>query len=278
MVGTYLLAPNTTTHPDAFPRIGTIIANPKKPLKTLLSPQHVPVTLTNTANLDLTTTADLSLGASVWTDFFQVARARLATTHNTTSQSAFTAPVLSTVYMKQYPSDEDAVVIAENPIVQAAMHAGIRGRDPVYMLTGLKITKGLALEVEHSSSRSAEAGVSAPLTEEVSAGADTGVAKTTSYRQAAQTSEDDSNDVVFAYQLHIIAPKGWLRWRKYSIDMYQPKAALLHSQQNVEDQQVETRLVSLEDLEAFAEDNEDQPPHVEQLPEGDTVTNLVSFM
>jgi hypothetical protein len=104
--------------------------------------------------------------------FFQVAQARLATTRNTTSRSSFTGPVLSTVYMEQYPSDEDAVVIAQNPIVQAAMHAGIRGRDPVYILTGLKVTKGLALELEHSSSMSAEAGASAPLTEEVSAGAE----------------------------------------------------------------------------------------------------------
>jgi hypothetical protein len=58
------------------------------------------------------------------------------------------------------------------------MYAGIRGRDPVYMLTGLKVTKGLALELEHSSSMSAETEASAPLTKEVFAGADTGVAKT----------------------------------------------------------------------------------------------------
>jgi hypothetical protein len=262
MVGTYLLAPDTTTHPNAFPELGTVIANPCKPLKALLSPQQKPLTLTNTRNLDLATTADIGLEGSAWANFLQVAHARLSASHATTARSTFTAPVLSTVYMKRYPSDEEATAIAAKPVVQATMHAGIRGRTPVYMLTGLKIARGLALRLEHSSSRSTEAGVAATLTEEVSAGIDGTHTRGTSYCQTAESSEDEANDVVFAYQLHIIAPKGWLWWRKHSADLYQPKAAMLHQEQNAGEEQVETRLATLEDLEASAEDDEDELPNI----------------
>jgi hypothetical protein len=267
MAPTYLLAPNTTTHPDGFPKIGTIIADPLQPFKTLLAPEKQIQLLAHTRNLELTTITGQTLNASIWAEVFQAARARLTAGQERSTRSHFTAPTLSTKYMQQYPTDEDAALVAAMPVIRATMNAGIGGHDPVYMITGLKVARGFGLEIERSSSKSASAGASVPLDTEVSAGLDAGGSKTKAYYQAGKSSEDEVNDIVFAYQLHVIARKGWLH-KRYLADLHEPKGALLHEgKQSTRDEELETRFASLEDVQAFAEDNEEDPPRAEEILE-----------
>jgi hypothetical protein len=132
------------------------------------------------------------------------------------------------------------------------MNAGLLGRDPVYMITGLKIAKGFHSTQEQSRRIHGEAGGNIPITEQVSAGAEVAGERGTQYSYSSRT----ESDIIFAYQLHVIAEKGW-RNKRVAIDDFVPKGGLLHKddEEKVESE-VDAAEATKEDLLEVVEDKE----------------------
>ncbi|GME27914.1 hypothetical protein BGZ63DRAFT_404793 [Neofusicoccum parvum] len=160
---------------------------------------------------------------------------------------------LETVYFQSDPTDEEASGYAKDGKVQAAMKAGMFGAQPVYMITGLKIAKGFRLTSETASTRAGNVGAGIPVTGEVSAGADVGFSR----GKMVQDSLRAGSDIIFAYQLHAIAEKGW-RHRRIEVDLYTPKSAFLSKdEEKVSGKPFEAGMATATDLLELAEENED---------------------
>lgn len=87
---------------------------------------------------------------------------------------------------------------------------------------------------------------------QVSSGVSLGTEISASSTDDVQQSHRSSQDIVLAYQLHIITHKGWRRNKHVEITVYKPKAAFLNEQDGaVKEEPVETNAASEEDVCAF---------------------------
>ncbi|RSM08256.1 hypothetical protein CDV31_008264 [Fusarium ambrosium] len=203
---TYLLAPNFTLEPDGPIRIGNIIADPFRPTKPLSSPLEPPLTATHTDfECSFTRERSKSLNGSVWAQFLQTASAKVGSGVSKALLSEYTMDSLETTRLKQDLSDEEADLRAREPMVKAAIESGLSGTAPVYMITGLKIAKGFRLNKSATSTREGNVSAGIPITEEVGAGADFSASSSRSTGESLRA----SSDIIFTYQLHVIAQKGW---------------------------------------------------------------------
>lgn len=156
-----------------------------------------------------TTTRGRSLNASIWATFLQSASANVGGEKAKDITEKYSmASGIETKYFE--PTDDEVTArVQQSAKVSAAMDSGLFGQKQVYMITGLKIAKGFAYESSTSSSIAGNVGGSAPLTPggEVSLGAEAGA----SSRKEMQTSYKTGPgiDIIFAYQVHEIATKGW---------------------------------------------------------------------
>lgn len=258
MERTYLLSPNLTTHPDDFPAIGTIIADPFVPLKPLSVAPSKAETSTHNTTLELETSRDFAADVDIWAQALQTVNLNFGGGANNKASTKYGVESLDTVSLKHHPTDEEATQRAKDPQVHATMRASIVRRSPVYMITGLKIARGVSRTITVSKGQHGDAAVSVPVSDQVSAGAKAHMAAETGYLQATHASTDPENDIVFAYQLHVIVEKG-RKNKKISIDRYAPKAAMLHHDEKEEgvEERYEASPATIQDLRAFAEESED---------------------
>ena len=165
---------------------------------------------------------------------------------------------VETLYFE--PTDEEVTArVAANDRIRAAMSSGLFGHTPVYMITGLKIAKGFALEQSASTSARAQVGGSAPVDPTgatASMGAEAGRESGRGEKSAFRMGEEA--DIIFAYQCHIITRKGrW--WQKSGGEMeanlYRPKQAFLGEEDEEGGAEiVEATAATREVLEAEDED------------------------
>jgi len=228
---TYILAPNFTYHPDTSIRLGDIIQyadEPTKPLNRVPKSELKPTETHNDYENELGNTDGSSLKGGIWATFLEKASAKIGGSTSDQLLAKYTIKRLQTIYFKEQPTDEEAEARILDKKVKAAINAGKLRKNPVFMITGLKIARGFKQTTTASSTREAEAGVEAPITESVGGGADVKYSqeKTTDHKH--QTGQD----IIFAYQLHIITHKGWLHWFQtdVSIDLYKTSlaASFLH--------------------------------------------------
>lgn len=271
---TYLLAPNFTLEPDGPIRIGNIVADPFCPTKPLSTPLKPPITAIHT-NFECSFSRDnnKSLHGSVWAQFLQTANANISGGVSRATLSEYTIDSLETIRIKEDPSDEEAAERVKESKVQAAIKAGLSGAAPVYMITGLKVAKGFRLNKSVTSTREANIGASFPITAEVGAGTDI------SALRAKVTSESSrsGNDIIFAYQLHVIARKGW--WHKrVEIDVYAPKSAFLNNEERaVKEEEVTAKSTTHLRLLEVAEENEHDSVKTLEALDGDEACICIAF-
>ncbi|KAM6529685.1 hypothetical protein FALCPG4_007814 [Fusarium falciforme] len=271
---TYLLAPNFTLELDGPIRIGNIIADPFRPTKPLSSPVEPPLTATHTDfDCSFTRESSKSLNGSVWAQFLQTASAKVGGGVSRAVLSEYTMDSLETMRLKQDLSDEEAELRAREPKVKAAIESGLSGTAPVYMITGLKIAKGFHINKSATSTREGNLGAGIPITEEVSAGADFSTSSSRSTGESLQS----GSDIIFAYQLHVIARKGW--WKKrVEADVYAPKAAFLNiGKQPGEEVEVAAGTSTALDLLEIAEENEDESVQTLEAKDGDEDCVCIAF-
>ncbi|KIW11594.1 hypothetical protein PV08_10895 [Exophiala spinifera] len=235
---TFILAPNFSFSPDTSICMGDIVQDPSDPTRPLSSsPRAELETATHTDyDAELTKSASTGVGGGVWATFLQgVASLKLYGEVKKETATSYTIDRLETVYFKRQPTDEQASRWTLEPRVAAAIDAGLVRKKPVYLVSGLKIARGFRLSRgASSSSHRAGVGAEAPVAAltgggVVGVGADVDVERARSEEQSWRSDED----VVFAYQLHVIAQKGWRREntkgknRRADVRVYKSKAAFL---------------------------------------------------
>jgi hypothetical protein len=159
---------------------------------------------------------------------------------------------LETIRIKDDPTDEEATELLKVPKIQATVSAGLYGSAPVYMITGIKIAKGFRLISQTMRTHKTQLGASTPITETIGAGADVQSSRTVAAEDVARS----GSDVIFAYQLHVIAQKRW--WRKQiSVDAYAPRSAFLGEDAKItKKEEAAAGFATVEQLLNAAEENE----------------------
>jgi hypothetical protein len=243
----YILAPNFSYQVNGSIQIGNIIADPFRPTKPLSSLDP------NTAAPEIVTTTELkpsirhvdnnSIHGSVWAQFLNVAGGHIgaSSSHDILTQYDFDS--LDTTYLKHDPTEAEVEPRLRSGRVEAVMNAGLFGKQPVYMITGLKVAKGFSLKKQFVTKRDGGFGVSVPITDQVGLGGDIGRGHGTEIEETSCS----ANDIIFAYQLHVIKLRG-RRTQTTNVDIYTPKAALLHDDIKNEDSEITAMPVNQEDI------------------------------
>ncbi|KAF2851861.1 hypothetical protein T440DRAFT_467122 [Plenodomus tracheiphilus IPT5] len=271
---TYLLAPNFTFEPDGPLRIGSIIADPLRPTKILHSFQTNP-TIAKHVDLDgcYARTDSRAVHGEIWAQFLQTASLDLHIDVSQDVQTQYTMDSLITLRLKEDPTDEEATNLVQHPKIKATINAGLTGSAPVYMITGLKIAKGFKMVRRSERFQEGIFQASIPVTEQLSAGAESGLSRRVGVEDASQS----SSDIIFAYQLHIIAQRKW--WSKQpSVDLYAPKAAFLsETKPATEENEFGIAAIMPQQVLDIAEENEDERPEVVTLSDGEQNCVCISF-
>ena len=242
---TYLLAPNFNFKPSGPIRLGNIIADPLRPHRILTSvdvevlnnPHRYPrIERVSEFSRTVARGKGHDVSIALWTRFLQVVGGSVSGERATHVSAEYTMESLVTEYFVQDPDPAEIATRVAEPRVQAIMGGTRFSRaQPVYMINGLKIAKGLAGRREVSQRLSGSVDGAATLTPagEVSIGAQV--------KGGADTDERDEwiagEDVVFAYQLLKIVFKGRGAKKLAEVDEFVPKSAILG--QDVDDVEVD---------------------------------------
>lgn len=260
---TFILAPNFhltfDTSSSLYPWLGNIIPDPLNPTRRTLDklpPDRLPQNTVSVQEEDnvYTATKGRTLNASIWANFLQTASAKAGGEVEREETIRYSMKGgIETRYFE--PTDEEVTRrVAESARIRAAMNSGLFGRQPVYMITGLKIAKGFEFESDVSSGAAGTAGGSVPVAPEgeASLGAELGGSATR--KEGASWKMGGGQDIIFAYQVHIIAAKGWREMRKrIEVDVYHSKQAFLGKRDDGDDfNTMEATVASKELLESEA--------------------------
>lgn len=225
---TYILAPNFQYKPSGPIQLGNIIADPfypTKPLSTLPEDVKPPIESVLEYNHEISKEEGRTVGISFWTHFLAHVGADVDLTRGRDTLQQYSITQLETRYLRDEPLDDDADLARRlrEPRVQAAVSAGLFGRRPVYLVTGLKIARGFSLQTQLRRSVGSGIGAEVPVVNLVS----TGVRVNNERRDGFTNSFTASDEaIVFAYQLHKIRPPG--RKQGPVVDVFRSEAAFLH--------------------------------------------------
>ena len=270
---TYLLAPNFTFEPDGPIRIGIIIADPFHPTKSLHIPTTKPAVAKHT-DLDVTHARQKSRSHhhSIWAQFFSTASANIRAGASSDVHTQYTMNSLETIRMKEDPTDKDAAELLNIPEIKATVSAGLMGFAPVYMITGIKIARGFRLSTRTSQTHDAQLGGSVPITDTLGAGGE----MSGSRRVVVEDSLHSGSDIIFAYQLHVVAPKRW--WRRLENNVYTPSAAFLsENEESGREGEATARSATVELLMRAAEEEENDTVKESEVIDNDSVCECLLF-
>lgn len=272
---TYILAPNFQYKPSGPIQIGNIIADPFRPSKPLSTPAEADKPVIESVleySHEITKEEGRSVGVSFWTNFLTHIGTGVDVTRGSDSLQQYSISELETQYLRDEPLDDDADISRrlKEPRVQSAINAGLFGKRPVYMVTGLKIARGFSLRTKLSKIIGGGIEAEAPIVTFVS----TGVRVTNERRDGIANSFTASSEaIVFAYQLHKIQPRS--RKQTTVVDIFQSESAFLHDDDE-EGTDAESEEISIEmATDATLIDDEDEAVLIkktELVDEGTGVT------
>ncbi|KAF4984120.1 hypothetical protein FZEAL_613 [Fusarium zealandicum] len=245
---TYFLAPNWN-----FPRggriaIGNIVRNPLKPHMCLIKadPNEAPPTTSSLErNWRLSVETATTKRLTLWGVFLEKITLNTTAQQKRIKNGTFSMDSLETIYLSDDPSPEEMKARCNDIRVREYMRLDSMLCSPVYMVTGIKVAKGFKLEGEKSSSAIFAADIGGEVAPEASVGAGAGAS---SSRRIADEFEADG-DIVFAYQLIKIKPKGWTKEKRLETSEYQHRQAFLSDEEEADEKiEVEADDVTWEDL------------------------------
>ncbi|UKZ77014.1 hypothetical protein TrVFT333_004730 [Trichoderma virens FT-333] len=263
---TYLLAPNWTFHPNGPIALGNIIVDPFRPQYAISRPtKPLPETETATENnWTFGTDKIRSINVSIWTRLFDQLNLKLGPNRQKTDTVKITMKSLETIYFRDEPSMQDIQALANDPRIRSILNADSLFRSPVYMVTGLKIAKGFQLTHRGSSGHGFTAEVSENVAPQMSVSGSVDIKTKTSVLGEF----DAANDIIFAYQLLIIKPKGWGQNITFKLDDFRHKAAMLmdsnSDEEGEENIEVEFSSATIDDVARVQEGVTDVNPDNEQ--------------
>lgn len=245
---TYFLAPNWTFPPNGRIAIGNIIRNPLKP--------HLPISKADPKKLgiNISTEIDFRLSLetkntkhlSIWGAFVEKVSLKNIANRERVKNGQFSITSLDTIYLLEDPTAEEIKSRCNQPGVREYMRLDSILCSPVYMVTGVKVAKGFKFEGQAAVSDGLEYNIRAEVAPEVSGGVGAGGLR----ERRVGTGFEADGDIIFAYQLMKIKPKGWTKTKKFTAMEYQHYHALLHDMKNTREcVEGEIERLSLEDLE-----------------------------
>ncbi|KAM0812421.1 hypothetical protein AB5N19_12411 [Seiridium cardinale] len=262
-VKTYILAPNFQYKPSGAIQLGNIIADPLRPAKALSvlpAEKRPPVDSITEYNHELSGEKGRLLSAGVWSQFLQTVGGDIRAERDANTLKKYEMEELETRYLRDEPPDDDpdiALRLSE-PKVRATIKAGLFRNQPVYMITGVKIARGLTVRNERSTRVGGGLGSTVPVTESVSVGGEL-----RGERRDAKVSafKGGKEDIVFAYQLHVIRLKG--RKKKVVVGAFESEAALLHGEEVPSDLEVEGTTIGMATADELREIADDENAGIE---------------
>ncbi|KAF6813981.1 hypothetical protein CMUS01_12738 [Colletotrichum musicola] len=207
---TYILAPNFTYKPKGAIRLGSIIADPFRPARSLSQLATPPAVETVVQyNHEATRQTSRSLRLSLWAQVLAAAGAGFNASRAHDNTDSISAERLETRYLAQEPvnNDPELAMQLKEPRVRAAVEAGLYGCAPVYLISGVKIARGLTVRSETSRSVGGGVGLTVPAAQAV--GVDVGAEVGGERGRGAMVSfTSGDEEVLVAYQVHVLKAKG----------------------------------------------------------------------
>ncbi|KAK4169926.1 hypothetical protein QBC43DRAFT_306850 [Cladorrhinum sp. PSN259] len=250
---TYYLAPNFSYHPDTSIKLGDIVQDPSDPTIPLGSVQSLPPKETHLdLNASFSNTTSKSVNAGIWAKFVEIASASLGGSTFKTTTNTYTMDRLETVYFRTQPSPElISETVKSSTRIQAAMSSGLSSfgtSKPVYLVSGLKIARGFRVESGIGHTRGGQVSIEASETITGGVGVGMEVGKESSWESRQEFSAAEGQDIVFAYQLHVI------KRRKAEAKVYKGKGAFLSEDGQVQqDEEVEVVEIGEAGVESIME-------------------------
>lgn len=245
---TYFLAPNWTFPPNGRIAIGNIIRNPLKP--------HLPISKADQNKLSINVSTEINFRLSldtknnkhlsIWGAFVEKLSLKNIANRERVKNGQFSITSLDTMYLSEDPTAEEIKSRCNQPEVREYMKLDSILCSPVYMVTGVKIAKGFKFEGQAAVSDGFESNIRTEVAPEVSAGAGTGSLE----QRRVGTGFEADGDILFAYQVMKIKPKGWAKEKKFATMEYQHYQAFLAAEEKKHKEvEGETEQISLEDLQ-----------------------------
>lgn len=231
---TYLLAPNWTFRPGGRIAIGNVIIDPLLPHRAIVKPDIESPLFTETITeknwqLSIETIRNLSLG--IWSIFLEKISIKAGVSRTHIRNGQFNMQSLDTVSLIDDLPDEYIKALCSSPKIKGFMRLDSLLCKPIYIVTGLKIAKGFSMtgKDNHSSGVTSETG--AGVAAEASLGGVVDASTSTSISDQFES----VNDIIFAYQLVMIKPKGWTKEKKLVMSDFRKHALLSDSEEESEE-------------------------------------------
>ncbi|KAK4059545.1 hypothetical protein Trihar35433_10821 [Trichoderma harzianum] len=192
---TWFIPPGTTFTPDGIIRLGTVIKDFRRPTLVLLEPEALaladpkfsipPIQIVPEKDHKHSRSLNSSGGGGIWAKFLDLASASLRLELARRYRLDYSSVDHDIHQFKRYLTPEALEAIVNQPAVRQHMDTGLYGKRPVYIVSGLRVTKtGMTVTMEKGYTRTG--GVSAGVS---------GMAPT-------------APGIIFAYSLHVIREKG----------------------------------------------------------------------
>jgi hypothetical protein len=195
--------------------------------------------------------------ADAWVKFCDQFNVKAAIGVSHEDAAAFKTKQLDTKRYLRYPNANDVTVRAQEPSVKARMDSwSMHGSHPVFIITGLKIARGFRHVNLKVDKRHIEAGGSATLAGQVTAGAQAGASSGTTSYQNVKSRPGPENDIVYAYELATIAKKAWFS-KQVEVTLREPRGGFSSADaEGADDNEVVSVAPTLfDDLNRVAEEN-----------------------
>ncbi|RKK79037.1 hypothetical protein BFJ68_g17845 [Fusarium oxysporum] len=234
---TYILAPNWIFRPEGRIAIGNVLVDPLLPHRGLLKPDpncHLPTETATGKNWQLSIETMRNLSLSIWTIFLEKISIKIRANRMYIKYGQFNMQSLGTVSLKDDLSDGYIETLYSNPKVREFMRLDSLLCKTVYVVTGLKIVKGFSLSGSSKHSAGLMGEVGGEVAPEASLGGGAHISSSTSISDQFES----VNDIIFAYQLTIIKPKGWTKEKTIEASDFR-KHALLSDNKDEAEEKVE---------------------------------------
>ena len=249
----YLRAPDLEYNLQGPIQIGNIIRDMKRPQDPIATLNPIPQIITGSGfgdgriERELHGSLKLNLSSKIYEIFGGQAEARTSNALRTT----YEFDEIEAQYLKRNPTKADVEKLRDTDMeVKGALSRG-----PVYIVTGLKIAKGLKYSNKRIADQGGSLGVQGHITREASVGGNL---------EAERGSEDVENytvkgDTILAYRLHIVRKEGfrWLGERALEVESVDHgKAGFMNHSEDFEDEGIDVAEVTVQEAQHFAQDEE----------------------
>ncbi|KAL5085881.1 hypothetical protein Trisim1_009795 [Trichoderma cf. simile WF8] len=227
---TWFIPPGTLFTPDGIIRLGTVIKDFRRPTLVLLEPEAL-------------TLADPK---------FSIPPIEIVPEKKHTRTPAASTALAA---FKRYLTPEALKAIVDQPAVRQHMDTGLYGKRPVYIVSGLRVTKtGMTVTMEEGYTRAGGVSAGVSVMAPVEIGADIHGGR----KKDNVDSWETAPGIIFAYSLHVIREKGA---GNVESEIFSRRTAFMTGigEEAVEMESVEVLLEDL--LEDPEEDNSDLVKH-----------------